>query len=80
MSFQNIFRLLAQFVGKYAVVEFIPGQDAFLQAHYGRTERFKGYNEKGFESALQHVFRVVETAPSFPEGRRLWLLEKKLPG
>jgi len=77
MSFENISRLAAMLVKKYAVIEFVPPTDSYLAENYQSSPRFQAYDQAAFMAAIQRQFEIEATAASFPEGRTLWLLKEK---
>lgn len=76
MSFELIARLLAEYAKKFLIVEFVPGSDTFLRGHYRNSNDVEGYSIENFSKALSIYFSVVETKPSYPDGRILILLGK----
>lgn len=76
MSFRSIARLLSMYAGRFLIIEFIPGTDAFLRDHYGNATMDDEYTLECFANEFSGHFRTLEILPSVPEGRYMYLLEK----
>lgn len=76
MTFRSIARLLSMYAGRFLIIEFIPGTDAFLRDHYGNATMDGEYTLECFAIEFSCHFRTLEILPSVPEGRYMYLMEK----
>ena len=74
-DFSRVVDALRDFTKKWLLIEFVPLSDQRSQQILGRyrREQFTWYTEENFASELQHRFRLVESFPSHPDGRTLFL-------
>jgi hypothetical protein len=74
ITFDAFARVLDMFSKRFAIVEFIPREDAYVSTWPGL--RAEWYDEGSFVAAMSPYFRLRETKPSTPEPRRILLFER----
>lgn len=76
LSFEQIAELLANFNGKYLIVEFIPIQDSKVQLLINNKKRdFSEYTLENFTNAFLKYFKIIQTNTLLDSKRELFLLE-----
>lgn len=76
MDFFRISDLMTYYTKKILVVEFVPPDDSYLRENYENQSRYETYTEENFLAGMSTNFNVVESKPSFPDGRALWVMHK----
>lgn len=73
-TFERIVPALADYADKWLLTEFVPLEDPRSRELLATHRRdMSWYSLQGFIDALKQSFRLIETFPSYPEGRTLVL-------
>lgn len=74
LGFDEIVEMLAAFVGRWLLIEFVPRTDRYVSEWY--SDQFSWYSTENFVAALSERFAHVELFDSSPAPRQLLLCER----
>jgi hypothetical protein len=78
LSMEHVAEMIAQFSTKYAIIEFIPKEDAKVQFLLkDRADIFSGYTERNFITSFEKWFDVKESHECSHSKRALYFFRKR---